>query len=405
MTHETAIKRAQVVIKFIALMTSVASPPGLSAIATRRDVRWRRATRFSSVSVSPRVRSTTSISCEDMGTRGDGSLKAGFSGNRKEPSTKDGEYVSNGAKPWDRPKRIVLLRHAESEGNVDETMYMRKPDHRIELTEKGKQQARAAGEELKKLLGPNETLYVYVSPYLRTMQTLYELGQAVGVDRVLGVREEPRIREQDFGNFQDATMQELKKERLGFGRFFYRFPNGESAADVYDRVTSFRETLRNDIHFGRFNCDDRGCRTDDCTVVIVTHGLTLRVFLMRWYKWTTDQFTRLKNPGNAELIVMERGDGGRYTLLNQTHSEDYLIEKGFTEPMIQDQKWAKVAPVDGLNSEWPTSKGDLFFENFPKRLEANRASVLNADKFFERRRREQEREREGRREDKEKNNW
>ena len=102
-------------------------------------------------------------------------------------------------------------------------------------------------------------------------------------------------------------MRELKKERVGFGRFFYRFPNGESAADVCDRVTSFRETLRNDIHFGRFNCDDRGCRTDDCTVVIVTHGLTLRVFLMRWYKWTTDQFTSLRNPGNAELIVMERG--------------------------------------------------------------------------------------------------
>ena len=34
--------------------------------------------------------------------------------------------MRNGAS-WDRPKRIVLIRHAESEGNVDETMYMRKP--------------------------------------------------------------------------------------------------------------------------------------------------------------------------------------------------------------------------------------------------------------------------------------
>lgn len=280
-------------------MSSLASFSGLSGIAVGRDVRWRRGACVSSRTVSPRASSragTLRVTCEDLGKK-------------REPSTKDGEYVRTGKNtaPWDRPKRIVLLRHAESEGNVDETMYMRKPDHRIELTEKGKAQARRAGEELKALMGPNETLYVYVSPYLRTMQTLYELGQAVGVDRVLGVREEPRIREQDFGNFQDATMRELKKERVGFGRFFYRFPNGESAADVYDRVTSFRETLRNDIHFGRFNCDDRGCRTDDCTVVIVTHGLTLRVFLMRWYKWTTDQFTSLRNPGNAELIVMERG--------------------------------------------------------------------------------------------------
>ena len=69
-------------------------------------------------------------------------------------------------------------------------MYTRKPDHRIELTDKGKAQAREAGKRLRDLLGPDETVYVYVSPYLRTMQTLYELGMAVGPDRVLGVREE-----------------------------------------------------------------------------------------------------------------------------------------------------------------------------------------------------------------------
>ena len=115
---------------------------------------------------------------------------------------------------------------------------------------------------LKELLDPDEQVYVYVSPYMRTMQTLYELGQTLGPERVSGVREEPRMREQDFGNFQDHTMQELKKERHGFGRFFFRFPNGESASDVYDRVTSFRETLRNDMNFGRY--------TENCTCLLYT---------------------------------------------------------------------------------------------------------------------------------------
>jgi hypothetical protein len=27
------------------------------------------------------------------------------------------------------------------------------------------------------------------------------------------------------------------EQRLKYGRFFYRFPDGESAADVYDRMT------------------------------------------------------------------------------------------------------------------------------------------------------------------------
>ena len=269
--------------------------------------------------------------------------------------------MRNGASPWDRSKRIVLIRHAESEGNVDETMYMRKPDHRIELTEKGKRQAREAGEQLKNLLGPNETLYVYVSPYLRTMQTLYELGQAVGVDRVLGVREEPRIREQDFGNFQDATMRELKRERLGFGRFFYRFPNGESAADVYDRVTSFRETLRNDIHFGRFNCDDRGCRTDDCTVVIVTARASLRVrdALVRLHGV---HVTRPEELRHEHRLVRERGGwraAARASTCRQARSAPAAAARGCTpshRPCSRSASaWqaAAIAP----RSEWPTSKG------------------------------------------------
>ena len=33
-------------------------------------------------------------------------------------------------------------------------------------------------------------------------------------------------------------MTAIKQTREKFGRFFYRFPEGESAADVYDRVSS-----------------------------------------------------------------------------------------------------------------------------------------------------------------------
>lgn len=46
-------------------------------------------------------------------------------------------------------------------------------------------------------------------------------------------------------------------------------------------------------------------------LVIVSHGLTLRVFLMRWYKWTVEQFEGLYNMPNGSMLVMERGYGGR----------------------------------------------------------------------------------------------
>jgi len=42
----------------------------------------------------------------------------------------------------------------------------------------------------------------------------------------------------DWGNFQDPGEVEICQiERRRFGHFYYRFPNGESGADVYDRVT------------------------------------------------------------------------------------------------------------------------------------------------------------------------
>ena len=41
---------------------------------------------------------------------------------------------------------------------------------------------------------------------------------------------------------QDEQMSSFKEARQRFSRFFFRFRDGESAADVYDRVTTFRET-------------------------------------------------------------------------------------------------------------------------------------------------------------------
>jgi broad specificity phosphatase PhoE len=61
-----------------------------------------------------------------------------------------------------------------------------------------------------------------------------------------------------------------KRDREQFGRFYYRFPEGESGLDVYTRVTSFISTMFRD--FG----DAHICRPD-LNVIIVTHGLTLRL--------------------------------------------------------------------------------------------------------------------------------
>ncbi|GLJ06718.1 hypothetical protein SUGI_0046120 [Cryptomeria japonica] len=273
--------------------------------------------------------------------------------------------ISNTFVPPPRPRRIILVRHGQSEGNVDESAYTRIPDSKIALTEQGWHEAVETGNRIRELVerdGADDwQVYFYASPYKRTLQSLRGIGMAFERQRIAGVREEPRLREQDFGNFQDREKMRIEKAaRLRFGRFFYRFPNGESAADVYDRITGFRETLRADIDIGRFQ--PPGARSKFMNLVLVSHGLTLRVFLMRWYKWTVEQFERLHNFGNAGMLVMQTGSGGRYSLLVH-HSPEELKAFGMTDEMLVDQSWQKTARPGELNYDWMTS-GPSFFTHF-----------------------------------------
>ena len=50
-------------------------------------------------------------------------------------------------------------------------------------------------------------------------------------------------------------------------------------------------------------------------MLIVTHGMTLRLFLMRWFHWSVEEFEALRNPGNCQIVVMQKQAGGeRYAL-------------------------------------------------------------------------------------------
>lgn len=125
-----------------------------------------------------------------------------------------------------RPQRIVLVRHGESEGNADDTVYEREPDHALRLTATGLRQARETGAQLRELFG-RERVSVYVSPYRRTHETFRAFG--LDLERVR-VREEPRLREQDWGNWQDREDVRLQKAyRDAYGHFFYRFAQGSPA--------------------------------------------------------------------------------------------------------------------------------------------------------------------------------
>ncbi len=212
-----------------------------------------------------------------------------------------------------RPGRIILIRHGESIGNVDRSTYAHTPDHSVPLTVNGRAQAWQAGQEIRKLIG-DESVYAYCSPWVRTAETFEGIREQVGTNIVRSI-EDPRIREQDWGHYkEEAFLTQENKARKEYGKFYFRLQDGESGADVYDRVSTFLETLYRD-----FDKPDYPSNT-----IIVTHGVTLLVFLMRWFHWSVREFESYRNPTNCQVVVMESGNGGRYKIASklERYSED-----------------------------------------------------------------------------------
>ncbi|MGQ0840686.1 histidine phosphatase family protein [Actinokineospora sp.] len=195
--------------------------------------------------------------------------------------------------------RIILLRHGESLGNIDELAYCRVPDHALPLTDHGADQARAEGLRLRALLA-DAPVAAYVSPYVRTTRTFELLDLAV--ERFVP---EPRLREQDWGNLQDPVEQQVQKQkRHEFGHFFYRLAHGESGADVDDRVASFLNELEQRVEVDPTHPD---------TALVVSHGLTMRLLCRRMFSWSIELFESLSNPPHCDHRVLTYA-GGRWHL-------------------------------------------------------------------------------------------
>ena len=99
-----------------------------------------------------------------------------------------------------KPYAIYLIRHGESEGNVDKTVYQHTPDWKVNLTEKGRLQAKEVAtklyEDIKEHRSLNSNWYTKVkilsSPLYRARQTAEIINRTLKAD----ISEDPSLREQ-----------------------------------------------------------------------------------------------------------------------------------------------------------------------------------------------------------------
>jgi broad specificity phosphatase PhoE len=206
-----------------------------------------------------------------------------------------------------KPENIFLVRHGQSRGNVDRTVYRHTPDYAVQLTDEGYHQANAVGSVISKLI-PNTTVQFYVSPFWRTRQTFIQIQKHF---KGFNYYEDPRLREQEWGQNMDSPegyRENVEKYRDGYGHFYYRFRHGgESCADVFDRMSDFLDTMYRDF--------DKKHYPDN--TVIVTHGMTMRVFLMRFFHCNVEEFESWANPKNCEFFHMKLCHAsGKYSLVS-----------------------------------------------------------------------------------------
>lgn len=133
---------------------------------------------------------------------------------------------------------IYLLRHGETKWNADGNRYCGRTD--LPLTEKGLQQAKAAGDKLKALTFSA----VYSSPLQRATTTARVAGRGEKITT------DNRLIEIDFGNWEGKTKEEFISENKPLWDEWTQDPaithaggNGETAKQAVDRAKDFFNEL------------------------------------------------------------------------------------------------------------------------------------------------------------------
>jgi broad specificity phosphatase PhoE len=93
-------------------------------------------------------------------------------------------------------------------------------------------------------------------------------------------------------------MMAISQKVFRVSRFLTPLPGGESLQQQFMRVDSFVGTLHRDKQ--RHGHDD---------LLIISHGATVKNFLMRWFHIPDYQWKQLETPHNCDVIAIERHNG------------------------------------------------------------------------------------------------
>ncbi|MDP2695906.1 MAG: histidine phosphatase family protein [bacterium] len=191
-------------------------------------------------------------------------------------------------------------------------------DHGTPLTTEGFNQALATGKALEDDIRIARGIpdVIYVSPYLRTRQTLQGLQEGCpALDGVPIVIDE-RIREKSVGlkelyndwRFMNVIHPEQGRLHDKAGRYYFCEPQGEGIVDVQLRSRQWFQTLTREY--------------PGSLAWVITHHLTILSIMSRLERWAPEQFVEIdanSPPRNCSLtsygcLVNKRHPDGKLRL-------------------------------------------------------------------------------------------
>src|SRR6185369_14642062 len=185
---------------------------------------------------------------------------------------------------------LVLVRHGQSQWNL-ENRFTGWVD--VPLTEKGREETRAAGERLKK----EGVLFTkaYTSELARAHETLDIMLDVLG-QKGIPIVHERAINERHYGDLQGLnkaeTAEKFGKEQVKIWRRSYDIapPGGESLADTAARTLPyFKDYILPDLAKGE-------------TIIVSAHGNSLRSIVMDLDRLSKEEVVSLEIATGVPIV-------------------------------------------------------------------------------------------------------
>jgi len=185
-------------------------------------------------------------------------------------------------------KQLILVRHGESEEDVNPTIRSHIVDSRISLTLAGRKQVTRLANALSSQIRLHKNVRLIASTTNRAVQTT-QLFCSQFPDQNFEVVSEDRIRSLNWGNVDESTIRQVEYQRYQVGVLYFQFPEGDDTKVFVGGIKNFVDELRE---------AGKVVSYPEC-VVVFTHGFALRVVAKEAIRMSDEGFRYLANPPNC----------------------------------------------------------------------------------------------------------